>query len=246
MNRRRFLPAIGGGWLAACGARRSGAAAGVRLAARPASHAVAIEPGIHSLGIGRERDALLYVPEMAVRDRPLPLVVYLHGATGSPQQGRSRLGALADQFGTLLLSPGSEGTTWDAIRGGYGRDVETIDAALKRTFETCRVDPRRVAVCGFSDGASYALGLGISNGDLFRAVMAFSPGFIPAGIQRQGNPRLFVSHGTNDTILPIESCSRRLVPELKRAGYRVKYREFEGPHTLPREVAEEAFRWFLA
>ncbi len=232
--------------MAACAARPSGAASGVRLAARPSANSAAIEPGIHSLGIRRERDALLYVPETAARERPLPLLVYLHGATGSPQQGRTRLGPLADQFGTLLLSPGSKDTTWDAIRNGYGQDVETIDAALKRTFETCRVDSRRIAVCGFSDGASYALGLGLSNADLFGAVMAFSPGFIPAGMQRQGKPRLFISHGTNDTILPIDSCSRRLVPELKRAGYKVSYREFEGPHTVPREVAEEAFRWFLA
>ena len=75
--------------------------------------------------------------------------------------------------------------------------------------------------------------------------MAFSPGFVPAGFEAQGKPRVFISHGTKDQILPIDTCSRRLVPEFKQRGYRVTYREFEGPHTVPRDVYEEAFPWFL-
>ena len=51
--------------------------------------------------------------------------------------------------------------------------------------------------------------------------------------------------GTVDQVLPIDDCSRRIVPELKAEGYRVTYREFEGKHTLPPEVAAEAMRWFM-
>jgi phospholipase/carboxylesterase len=46
-------------------------------------------------------------------------------------------------------------------------------------------------------------------------------------------------------VLPIEACSRKIVPLAKRAGYRVWYREFNGPHTVPREIADEAMDWFL-
>jgi poly(3-hydroxybutyrate) depolymerase len=42
----------------------------------------------------------------------------------------------------------------------------------------CTVDPQRICVSGFSDGASYALSLGLANGDLFTHVAAFSPGFM--------------------------------------------------------------------
>ena len=105
-----------------------------------------------------------------------------------------------------------------------------------------QVDARRIAVCGFSDGASYALGLGLSNGDLFRGVMAFSPGFIPHGVEKSGTPRIFLSHGTIDQILPIDECSRRLVPQLKQAGYGVKFQEFDGPHTVPPEIARRSHR----
>jgi phospholipase/carboxylesterase len=218
----------------------------VRLRARPGKAGGGSEEGVHPLNLRRERDALFYVPKSAAAERPAPLVVYLHGATGGEQQGIKRLSPLADELGFLLLSPASEGGTWDAIRDGYGPDVRFIDQALNRVFALRRVDERRIGVCGFSDGASYALGLGLSNGELFGSVLAFSPGFIPDGSQRNGRPRVFVSHGTNDSILPIASCSRRLVPQLTRAGYQVTYREFNGPHTVPGEIAKDAMRWFLA
>ena len=60
-----------------------------------------------------------------------------------------------------------------------------------------------------------------------------------------GTPRFFVSHSTRDDVLPIERCSRRIVPQLGRAGYEVTYREFECDHTVPPEVAAlEAARRF--
>jgi predicted esterase len=106
------------------------------------------------------------------------------------------------------------------------------------------VDRRRIAVGGFSDGASYALSLGLTNGDLFTHVIAFSPGFMaPTGYE--GSPRLFISHGTRDRVLPIERCSRRIVPQVKGAGYDVLYREFDGAHAVPPEIAREAHEWFV-
>lgn len=215
-----------------------------RLRARPATVAGGgPKPGVIPLNLRAERDALFYVPKSA--PDPAPLVLYLHGATGNEQQGIRRLSALADEFGFLVLSPASEDGTWDAIRSGFGPDVRLIDQALSKVFAQRRVDPGKVAVCGFSDGASYALGLGMSNGDLFRGVMAFSPGFVPRGVEETGTPRIFISHGTKDQILPIDTCSRRLVPQLKQAGYNVKFQEFEGPHAVPPEIAREAIEWFL-
>ena len=107
--------------------------------------------------------------------------------------------------------------------GGYGPDVEFIDRALDWAFDRLTLDTRKLAITGFSDGASYALSLGITNGDLFTRVIAFSPGFM-APATRRGKPQAFVSHGTRDRVLPIGSCSRRIVPQLDHAGYRVRYR----------------------
>jgi phospholipase/carboxylesterase len=220
---------------------RRGAPEG-RLAARPGAPAQRAEPGLHALGIVRARDTLLYVPAGYRADRPAPLAVMLHGAGGTAEHGLSLLRALADDAGLVLLAPASRQQTWDVIAGGFGPDVELVDAALAATFARCAVDPRRVALGGFSDGASYALSLGLTNGDLFTHLIAFSPGFMAPG-DEVGRPRCYVAHGTRDAVLPIDRCSRRLVPVLERAGYAVRYHEFDGPHTVPPAIAREAVDW---
>jgi phospholipase/carboxylesterase len=150
---------------------------------------------------------------------------------------------MAENLGILVLAPESRGGTWDVIGGDFGPDVAFITRALEHTFARCAVDRRRLAIGGFSDGATYGLSLGVDNGGLFTHVLAFSPGFIVTR-RPQGRPRIFVSHGKQDQILPIASTSRKLVPALEEAGYPVTYREFDGPHTVPPPIAHEAFVWF--
>jgi phospholipase/carboxylesterase len=173
---------------------------------------------------------------------PAPLVLMLHGAGGNAQGGLRPLQDLADEAGLILLAVESRQRSWDLIIGRFGPDVAFVDRALTSVFERYAVDPAHLAVEGFSDGASYALSLGIANGDLFTHVLAFSPGFVAAE-QAGGQPRMFVSHGTYDEVLPIDRCSRRIVPLMQRGGYDVRYREFEGGHTVPPEIAREALGW---
>ena len=199
------------------------------------------------LGAAREsyRESYLYVPVGYPTERSAPLVLLLHGAGGHARQGLDLLRNLADATGIILLAPASRERTWDLLVGRrYGPDATMIDRALEQTFTRYAIDPARLAIGGFSDGASYALSLGITNGDLFTHVLAFSPGFV-APSARRGSPRAFVSHGTRDGVLPIERCSRRIVPQLKRADYEVRYREFDGGHTIPPGIALEAVRWFM-
>ena len=141
-----------------------------------------------------------------------------------------------------MLAPDSRGVTWDMVSGYFGPDVDFIDRALGIAFASAAVDPARLAIGGFSDGASYGLTLGLMNGDLFTHVVAFSPGFTMVK-RAVGQPSIYISHGTRDDILPIHSTSRRLAPALKKAGYEVRYREFAGPHTVPPDIAREAFAW---
>lgn len=218
--------------------------AGERLLARPAKPVEAASAGLQPLNLEAERDGLLYVPAGYRADRPAPLALMLHGAGGGAQHGLALLLPLADAAGLILLAPDSRGRTWDIILDDYGPDIAFVDRALAQTFGRYAVDPARIAIGGFSDGASYALSVGIANGDLFTHVIAFSPGFMAPAEQR-GAPRLFISHGMRDSVLPIESCSRRIVPQVERAGYDVCYQEFDGPHTIPPQISREAMQWFV-
>jgi len=259
IRRRDFLRLTAGaasvGLLAACdtgGGELKGqrevesASSQGRLRARPGPPPsdAAARTGLRPLGLGcSTRDGLLYVPAGYGVGERAPLALTLHGAGGNARSGISHFLHLADTAGVLLLAPESRGRTWDVLVGGYGPDVEFIDRALEWAFDRLALDTRRLAITGFSDRASYALSLGLTNGDLFTHLIAFSPGFM-APASRSGKPPVFVSHGTRDRVLPIERCSRRIVPQLDHAGYQVRYREFDGPHTVPEPIAREALHWF--
>jgi phospholipase/carboxylesterase len=248
ITRRRFVGLglagtatmlAGGGLPAPAAASEEG-----RLTARPGRLTGSAVPGIRDLGLARGRDGVLYVPEGYRAERPWPLLVLLHGALGRTATFTA-LCRLAGETGIVVVEPDARGQTWDFDLTGAGRDLAFLDRALARVFARVAVDPRRLGLGGFSDGASYALSAGLANGDLFTHLIAFSPGFInPPG--RRGKPRAWVSHGVEDGILPVESSRRRIVPQLNDWGYEVRYREFEGGHEVKPELARDAFRWFLS
>jgi len=219
-----------------------------RLTAKPApikGQEVTAATGIEPLGLGGTKDGLLYVPAGYAHDRPSALAVMLHGAGGQAQHGLSLLKGYADEHNILLLAPASRAATWDIIASkSFGPDVLYIDQALALVFARYAVDAARVAIGGFSDGASYALCLGLTNGDLFTHILAFSPGFSYT-VERHGKPAVFVSHGTQDQVLPIDPCSRCIVPRLLHQGIRVEYKEFVGAHEVPGVVSRSGVEWFM-
>jgi phospholipase/carboxylesterase len=212
-----------------------------RLESRPgAGPARCLDPGVHALDVGRGAEALLAVPPG--EPGPRPLLVFFHGAGATAAQSIAAVGGNTEEAGALLLAPTSVSTTWDLLAHGWGRDVAVLDAALEQVAGTCAVS--RTAFGGFSDGASYALSLGLANGDLADAVLAFSPGFAaPPSVV--GRPRIWISHGTDDRVLPVEACGRRVARALTAEGYAVVYEEFDGGHVVPPSLVRAALDWWV-
>ena len=245
VTRRQFGAIAGGAFAAfAFGCRGTAAAPGNdgRFSARP-RRGVSTTAASDRLGLDTDRDALLRLPPNRTA-AAMPLLVYLHGATQRAEGMLRRIGAVIDAAGVAVLAPDSRAVTWDGIRDDFGPDIVFLNRALQRVFDTVAIDQGRVAIGGFSDGASYGLSLGLINGDLFTHVIANSPGFVING-KPQGKPRIFMSHGTADQILPIEQCSRIIVPALRGRGYDVTFKEFAGRHEIPPEIATDAMRWFV-
>lgn len=215
-----------------------------RLTIRPHANGVSSARGEQTLGLDRVRDAILHLPSKK-NNGPLPLFVLFHGAGGSAEGVLGRLGSAPEEAGVAVLAPDSRGSSWDAIRYSFGPDVAFLNRALERVFDIVAVDPARIAVGGFSDGATYALSLGLINGDLFSRVVGFSPGFVIDGTPH-GTPQFFISHGDADPILPIDRCGRRIVSELRKRGYDITFREFGGEHEIPPDIAREAMEWVAA
>ena len=212
---------------------------GVRLNARPGPEARPAEPGVRRLGLGSPRDGLLFVPE-AARTRRVPLLVMFHGAGSDAAHLWPTIKSDAEEHGVAVLMPDSRGWSWDYHLGDFGADRRFIDAALAETFRSVPVEPRHIAVGGFSAGATMALSLGPPNGDLFGWVFAFSPTGI-ADTGQVGHPRFLIAHGLQDGLVPIASSSRAIVPALRSAGYDVVYRELPGEHEVFPDAVHEAF-----
>jgi phospholipase/carboxylesterase len=213
----------------------------MNLTARPRNvTSSSLRPGTSTVPLDNGRSGLLAVPEGEISG----LVVTLHGAGGRPDAAIRLFEQVADRLGLVLLAPTSAGTTWAMLRRGADRDTPALDTALDDLFQAHSFDPARVAVAGFSDGASYALSLGLANGHLFPKVVAFSPGF-EAADRYQGRPAFFVTHGTRDDVLPITRTSRRVVPALRHNGFDVRYQEFDGGHVVPPELAVAAAEWVV-
>ena len=181
--------------------------------------------------------AVIHVPESVDRDAPTALLVFLHGASRAVDVFVDAHRTAADAAGVIVLFPFSASSTWDAIRGTFSTDVVILDAALDWTFHRWTIDPGRIVMSGFSDGATYSLGIGRANGDLFSRVVAYSPGRL-LDVPAIGRPPILITHGTADTVLPV-SASRGIVRELGWDGYEVDYREFEGGHVVRQSVIDE-------
>ena len=203
-----------------------------------------LPPGRHALGLFAERDADLIVPAAIDPRKPTPLMVLFHGGGGSADRILPMMERHALARGFLLLVPQSLFPTWDIVIAGNGPDRERLDLSLGHVASRFLLDPARLAFAGHSDGGSYALSLGLTNGQLVSHIIVSSAGFMSVHMQA-GAPRIFMSHGTADEQIPIDRSGRLHAARLREAGYDVAYVEHDGPHAWRPEIAERAAEFFL-
>jgi phospholipase/carboxylesterase len=150
----------------------------------------------------------------------------LHGAgSGGAPGGLWAFRGAWELPGLVIVAPAAAGSTWTL----GPTDLRFVDRVLQAALLRCQVDARRIGIGGFSAGAGLALWLGLTNGDLFDAVIALSPGgTLPKA--RVGKPRIFLAHGTADSVIPIEHGGDSVARELRSDGYTLTYRRFRGGH----------------
>jgi len=216
--------------------------------------APAARPGVQKLGA----NAYFYRPEGSYK-YPLPLVVLFHGAGMSAHSFLYGARGEADRCGCLLLSVQSAGATWDTIglvraasrRGNamrdqlFGADTDRVEKALSTALRAADADRNSVMLAGFSDGASYALSLGLANPALVRGVVAFAPGFHLEPSTINPRQRLFIAHSPTDQILSFERTRDDTVASLKKAGFDVYFRPFEGGHRVDGALLSEGIDFVM-
>jgi phospholipase/carboxylesterase len=188
-------------------------------------------------------DAIAYVP--ADVSGPAPLVVLLHGAGGDARNFLDQFRREADARGVILISVQSNGRTWAQRKPNDGEaDVANIKAAITGLSGRTAIETGRTTVMGFSDGASYALSVGMAYPDLFRTIVAFSPGYAFAPSALDTEQRIFIAHSRRDPILPAEN-TRQMVKGLEGAGFAPEVHWFNGGHEIDPELKKAAFDFAL-
>ncbi len=215
---------------------------------------VAAAPGGAPTGfIQRERtdehaEYTLYIPEDYSPDRPIPLIVALHGGYGQGSEyvwtwlRPARSGAYA------ILAPKSWSETWDM--SVPSSDTQSVVRMFNEVSSEYAIDRERIYLSGLSDGGIFTYILGLEQSQLFRglAPVAGALHLVVDQMLREGRGKdtpIFVVHGVHDFIFPV-TFTRQTCDLLKQIGYNVKYEELpDWGHAIPYSINERlVLPWF--
>jgi polyhydroxybutyrate depolymerase len=162
---------------------------------------------------GVERAYRVHVP--ARLTRPAPLVVVLHGGGGNGSQVEQQTGftTTADREGFVVAYPDGSGRTrlrtWNAgTCCAYARDQRVDDVSFTRAMLDAvatefPVDPARIHVTGFSNGAMMAYRLGCELTDRIAAIAPVSGALNTEPCTPSRPLSVLHIHGTADQHVPI-------------------------------------------
>lgn len=187
-------------------------------------------PGDHQRTLtvdGRERSYLVHVPEKRDPEKPLPVVLALHGAAmnGPMMVWFSGLDGKADEAGFVAVYPSGTGTgpflTWNA--GGFtgpmaeGRpdDVAFIRALLDDLAGVLDVDHDRVYACGMSNGGMMCYRLAAELSDRIAAIAPVAGTIAIAESRPSRAVPVIHFHGTKDGIVPFDRKKGRQPPFMR-------------------------------
>jgi polyhydroxybutyrate depolymerase len=175
---------------------------------------------------GRERTFFVHLPPGHSKDRPVPMVIALHGGGGSAwlvnKSTNYSLTREADAHGWVLLVPQGVAKGWNdgrpiLDRGGRERagvdDVGFIAALIDHAKVQWGIDSERVFVTGISNGGAMSFRLALSLSARIRAAAPVTMS-LPAA-QRAIVPGRVVSllmvNGTEDPLVPFAGGQIRVL-----------------------------------
>lgn len=183
----------------------------------------------------------LFIPDEKARAKPLPLVIWLHGASGVGTDNKAQISSGGNEIGSRLwvkpevqakypafvLAPQSPSAeVWGAPSSTkvtrYAQLVFDLIDSLSREFS---IDRDRVYLLGQSRGGIGVWDMIMKRPDLFAAAVPLCAMGDPKRIGAARSVSVWAFHGAKDPGMPVDG-TRALVAALKTAGGVVKYTEY--------------------
>lgn len=194
--------------------------------------------------------AVLLTPEEIDPDVRYPLITVFHGAGRQDEMLVKACRDEPEKRQALFLIPRSVEPTWDLISGSGEDDLEFLEYAWDLIYRRYPVDAGRQALLGYSDGASYALSMALSNPGFFEAALCWAAGFVVvdrSALEKQAaKSRLYLEYGTHDQLFSFEQVAVPMRDNLRAAGYQVEFSVDEGGRHWPSGTFQgEALDWYF-
>ncbi|MFH1227494.1 MAG: PHB depolymerase family esterase [Planctomycetota bacterium] len=195
----------------------------------------------------------LYILEKYKTAKNRPMLIVLDGQGGNPKLFAAEFKPFADENGYILLAPCGSKKAGINERGpaynyDFKQDPARIISSIQKVKDEYEVNPARIYLLGFSQGAIMGLALGLNNPDLFSGIIAIAGAF-PEGLvdrskikESKHNLPIYLLSGKKD---PENWLLQECLKTLKDAGFPVQYTEFDGSHRLPviNTFLQEALLW---
>jgi polyhydroxybutyrate depolymerase len=159
---------------------------------------------------GARRHYRLYVPRRQLQGRH-PLLVVLHqlGGNAAGFERQTQLDRRAAAIGAVVVYPDGLGHSWNAgTCCGYAvrhhvDDVRYILRVVADVERRLPIDPGRVAVTGFSNGALMSYRLACERPDVFRVAVAVAGDIVGARCNPASPVAVLHVHGGRDATIPL-------------------------------------------
>ncbi len=197
-----------------------------------------------------EARGVLLTPESYDPSQLYPLITVFHGAGRQDELLLKACRKQPNERQAFFFIPRSVAPTWDLIADGPPVDVEFLEYAWDLIYRRYPIDPAQRCLIGYSDGASYALSMALSNPGYFAAAMVWAAGFVLLdrnGYSPEGEKtRLYLEYGTHDQLFSFEEIALPMRDNLERAGHDVTFSVDEGGRHMPSgSFQSEALDWYF-
>nr|WP_233713334.1 dienelactone hydrolase family protein [Lederbergia citri] len=189
--------------------------------------------------------------------RTYPAIFLMHGMGSNEQDILTLVSGLEkDAYifgirGPIEQPPGFAYFTIEGFgkphRSVFADTVRKLEEFIENALNTYTIDPEKVFLGGFSQGAILSMTLGLTMGGRIKGVMAFS-GYIPLFVreeyskQHTSNLQIYISHGEKDPVFPLEwgEANRDYFDKL---GATVTYHAYPAGHTISLENYNDFREW---